>query len=257
MLSLTASGFRDGLGERILTFDRAHGQVLERLRLRPELAAFEAPLGRRFEQLARLDDPRLVRLQALERDEDGRLALLSTYTGGVRASEAIRAAREREIVPDLALGLYVAAETLAALHALHAEGCPHGALALERVALTPEGAVLVADYLFAEALGALRFSPHRLWREFRLVVHNGDSPFTPAADIRQTAFVALAFITGRPLDAGDHESIEAAVSEATEAALIRGGRRLAHPLATWFRRAITGGSPRGFADAAAAAAACD
>ena len=182
---------------------------------------------------------------------------MSAYAGGLRASEVIRAAREREIVPDLALGLYVAAETLGALRALHARSCPHGALALERLVVTPDGSVVVADYLFAEALGALRFSPHRLWRELGLVVHNGDAPFTPEADVRQTALVALAFIIGRPLDAGDRAAVEAAVSEATEAALIRGGRRLADPLATWFRRALACGSPRGYADADAAATACE
>ena len=45
--SQSSSGFADGLGRRVLGFDRETGGMLERLVLRPELAAFEQALTER------------------------------------------------------------------------------------------------------------------------------------------------------------------------------------------------------------------
>ena len=39
--SQSSSGYEDGLGRRVLAFDRETGEMLERLVLRPELSAFE------------------------------------------------------------------------------------------------------------------------------------------------------------------------------------------------------------------------
>ena len=60
--SQSSSGYEDGLGHRVLSFDRETGEMLERLVLRPELTAFEAALELEHGQLAvtqRLDGERL------------------------------------------------------------------------------------------------------------------------------------------------------------------------------------------------------
>ena len=46
-VSLSASGYEDGLGRRSLEIDRESGAMFERLHLRPELGAFEAFLRER------------------------------------------------------------------------------------------------------------------------------------------------------------------------------------------------------------------
>ena len=45
--SQSSSGYEDGLGRRVLAFDRETGEMLERLILRPELSAFEEALSTR------------------------------------------------------------------------------------------------------------------------------------------------------------------------------------------------------------------
>src|SRR5688500_20336064 len=84
--STTSSGFADGLGRRVLAFDREEGTMLERLVLRPELAAFETMLRDRVERLAALEDERLARPRTIERDADGSLTVVSEFVPGSRTS---------------------------------------------------------------------------------------------------------------------------------------------------------------------------
>src|SRR4051812_12022992 len=99
--SLSSSGFEDGLGRRVLAFDRETGDMLERLVLRPELAAFEKVLLARIDTIASLDDERFARPRDIEEDDEGRLAVVSEFVPGRRLSDALDAARDSGIVPGL------------------------------------------------------------------------------------------------------------------------------------------------------------
>ena len=70
--SVSSSGHIDGLGRRVLAFDRETGAILERLHLRPELAAFETPIRQRVDLLASFDDERFARPGSVERVRAGR-----------------------------------------------------------------------------------------------------------------------------------------------------------------------------------------
>src|SRR5688572_33430437 len=87
--STTSSGFADGLGRRALAFDREEGTMLERLTLRPELAAFETMLRERLERVAALEDERLARLLSIEHDSDGALVVVSEFVPGSRLSDLL------------------------------------------------------------------------------------------------------------------------------------------------------------------------
>lgn len=254
---LSSSGLRDALGERDLRFDRETGEVRERLLLRPELAAYESALRRRVGRLASIADPRLVPVEAVEHDEvTRRVAVVSRHVSGVRLQHLLRTAREHEIVPDFTVALYVTAEVLIAAQAFQAlSGLPHGAISPERIVVTHEGEVLLADFAFVEVLEAARFTPARLWREFGIGSWLGE-PFSFAGDVRQCALAGIALMLGRPLaqDAPDH--FEALLAEVEEAAMIRGGRLFADPVIGWLRRAIAAGTPDGFDAAEDAAPAC-
>src|SRR5689334_14298951 len=102
--SLSSSGFEDGLGRRVLEFDRESGGMLERLVLRPELAAFEAVLADRIALVAALEDEHFPRPRAVERQED-RLTVISDYAAGRRLSDIIECAAEHGIVAGLDAGL--------------------------------------------------------------------------------------------------------------------------------------------------------
>ena len=70
-VSLSASGYEDGLGRRSLEIDRESGVMLERLHLRPEIGAFEAFLRERVAFSAVVDDDRFSRIRGIERDSRG------------------------------------------------------------------------------------------------------------------------------------------------------------------------------------------
>lgn len=255
---LSSSGFRDGLGERDLQFERESGEVRERLFLRPELAAYETALRRRIGRLASMADPRLVPVQGLEHDRaTGRLTVVSRHLSGTRLSDTLRASRERESIPDLTIGLFLAAEILAAAHTFHSlSGLPHGALTPNRVIVTADADVVLADYAYAEVIEAARFTPQRLWDEFG-IAHSLGAPFSFAGDIRQTALIAIALMLGRPLDGLDVWSgIDAHLAEVEDVALIRGGRLFADPVIGWLRRALGRGHESAFAASDEAADAC-
>ena len=67
-VSVSASGYEDGLGRRTLEFDRETGVMLERLHLRPELGAFEAFLRERVARAVSFDDERFARVRGIDRE---------------------------------------------------------------------------------------------------------------------------------------------------------------------------------------------
>jgi hypothetical protein len=162
---VSSSGFRDGLGERDLAFDRQTGHVWERLFLRAELSAFEAALRRRVTRLASIQSARLVPIHEVQPDpSSSKLIVVSQHVSGLRLSDLLRSAREREIVPDFTVAILLTAEILSAVHSFHtASGLPHGAMNADRVIVSAVGDVTIADYAYAEVLQAARFSPRRLW----------------------------------------------------------------------------------------------
>ena len=109
--SQSSSGYEDGLGRRVLAFDRETGGMLERLVLRPELAAFEQALTERMAIVAGLEDERFARPRAIERCDD-RLIVVSEYLAGRRLSDIIDAAAEHGIVAGLDAGLGLLLELL-------------------------------------------------------------------------------------------------------------------------------------------------
>ncbi|HYT73117.1 MAG TPA: hypothetical protein VEL79_00090, partial [Vicinamibacterales bacterium] len=102
--SQSSSGYEDGLGRRVLAFDRETGTMLERLVLRPELGAFESALRSRIAIVAALEDDRFARPRDLERDATNHLAVVSDYVAGRRLCDVIDAAADQGIVAGIDAG---------------------------------------------------------------------------------------------------------------------------------------------------------
>src|SRR4029077_14281867 len=113
--SESSSGYEDGLGRRVLAFDRETGGLLERLILRPELAVFEPTLQARMAVIAGLEDERFSPPRAIERDADDRLTVVSECVAGRRLSELLDSAADHGIVAGLDAGLGLLLELLPAL----------------------------------------------------------------------------------------------------------------------------------------------
>lgn len=240
--SLSSSGYEDGLGRRLLAIERETGEMLERLLLRPELSAFEQVLDTRISALAALEDERFARPRGLERDEDGRLVVVSEYVPGRRLIEVLDAAVESGIAPgiDAALGLLL--ELLPAIANLHGLAkFAHGSLAGGRVLFTPAGQLVILDAIYAAPLERLQFTRQRLWSEFNIAAPASAGPvrLDAAADLTQAGMIAAALVVGRPLKRTDYPGgLESLRGEILEVAQIRGSTMFATGVQRFFDRVL-------------------
>src|SRR3954452_21949585 len=240
--SLSSSGFADGLGRRVLAFDRETGEMLERLVLRPELGAFEKVLLARNDALTKVDDERFAHPRDLEEDEEGRLCVVSEFVPGRRLSEALDAAPDAGIVPGLDAALGLLLEILPARGSLHGIArFAHGSLCPGHVVFPPAGQIVLLDPIYGSALERLGFTRQRLWNEFGIAVPASAGParFDTAADLTQAAMTAAALIVGRPLGAADYPAgMQSLRAEILEVAQIRGTTGFANGIEKFFDRVL-------------------
>ena len=200
-------GFLDRLGDRVQLTDHESGPV-EVLRLRPELTAsplFEPAVRRRAEQLAGFVHPNCAKVRQIGRlpAPDGRLVIVSDAVDGWRLSEVLEAAGPSGVAFHADAVLFLLRQLLDAVAALHdvAPGVSHGALGTERLIVTADGRLVVAESVLGGALWHLPpMPPDRLWRDLRLAVAESEArPFGRRTDLRQIGIVALSLALGRQL----------------------------------------------------------
>jgi hypothetical protein len=238
-------GLSDALGDRLLMFDNTDAASLELLRFRPELASFpgfERALRGRVAQLSRFAHPSFARVRAVERLEgDEGLALVSVHTAGKRLSELFHGADRRGGFHP-AFAAWVIRELTPALAELHArgEGVAHGALAADRVVLTPDRRLVIVEHALGSALAALELSPHRLWRDLNVIAPRagGAAAFTSRQDVTQLGLLALSFVLGRRVTPDEYpQRLPRLLDEFSD----RAGRRspkLVAQLRPWLERAL-------------------
>ena len=149
-VSLSASGYEDGLGRRTLEFDREAGVMHERLHLRPELGAFEAFLRDQVARSTALDNERFARVRGMERDGRNVLTVVSQFVAGNRLCDLLEAATSlpahEATSPSVDAAIGFLLELLPALGSLHATvGHAHGTLGPGRIVLTPAGQLVILD----------------------------------------------------------------------------------------------------------------
>ena len=261
-VSLSASGYEDGLGRRSLEIDRESGAMLERLHLRPELGAFEAFLRERVAFTATFDDDRFARVKSIERDARGVLTIVSQFVAGNRLCDLLDAATglpaHEATCPSVDAALGFLLEILPALGSLHESGGhAHGTLAPERIVLTPASQVVVLDWIFGPAIQRLQFNRRRLWIEFGLATPSAAGPaqLDMTGDISQASLSAMMIVLGRPLRENEYpDAIATLVSEVIEIAQIRGSGHFAEGLEAFLQRTLPLAGRKPHANAAEAAA---
>lgn len=261
-VSISTSGYEDGLGRRTLIFDREGGGMLERLHVRPELGAFEAPLRERMARLAAFEDERFARIQSIERDPDGGLIVVSGFVAGTRVCDLLDAAaglpggEATSPGVDAAIGFLL--EILPALAALHSTAkFAHGAVAPGRLTLTPAGQIVVLDSLFGQALERLQFNRRRLWSEFQIAMPPAAGPahFDVAADLSQASLTAMMIVVGRMFREDElPQGLASLLAEVLDIAQIRGNGRFASGLQGILGRTLPLPTQRPYASADEAAA---
>src|SRR6185295_17211202 len=200
--------FHDGLGERHRIVDRARNEPVEILCIRSELTSvpsFEFSLRERVSHLSTFRQGCYARVRSVERLKNpaSTLALVSDVTPGVRLSEILTFADKAQVTLDIDAALCLLRQLVPAVAMLHehAPEIAHGAIAAERVIVTPAARIIVVEHVLGSAIGELKYSSERYWKELRIAVPAAAPQvrFDHRSDVTQIGVVALSLILGRPL----------------------------------------------------------
>ena len=253
--------FEDGLGQRVPRTAPGAGAEQQVLVLRSAFAAlpsFEFALRERVERLAAFHHPQFAPVVEVVRTTRAvdELSVVSEAMNGVRLSDLLRGAQARQVPVGINAALAVIGQLLPAVAALEDSGdeMSHGALGPERLIVTQDARVIIADHVFGSALEQLRYSRERYWSELRLALPPTASPrLDRRADVLQLGLVSLALILGRIVRLEEFPARVPDVLASTTAVSPQGGfEPLPAGLRGWLARALQIGPERPFATAAEA-----
>ena len=244
--TLRPAAFRDGLGERRRMADASGNEKLEVLCLRRELAtadSFETALRDRVNRLTSFRSTAIPRVRAVERlnDPASTLVIVSEPIVGVRLSDLLSTSHHHELSMGASAEWCLIKQLTAAVCTLHqhAPDIAHGAIAPERIVVTPQARVVVVEHVLGDALERLRLSPEQYWNELRVACPPSGvaTRLDQRADITQVGIAALSVILGRPLQDNEYP---AKIEELVAAAWARPHE---HPapgprLRSWLARAL-------------------
>ena len=222
--------FEDGLGKRYQHRLATSGEPVEILELRDEFCtdAFERALRERVAVLTAFQRTCFAQVYAIQRtaQNGSTLFVVSERVSGVRLSTLLAVARQQRMSLEMHANLCLVRQLVTAVALLH-EKMPriaHGAIALERVVITPKGRLVVAEHVLGSALAQLRYWPDRYWNDLRVALPPGAQPaLDQRADAMQVGIIALELILGRSIDRVEYpeqisDLIERGVDESSPAA---------------------------------------
>ena len=248
--------FADGVGERVVAVDAATGDLLQILRVRPQLLqvpSFEFALRERAARLANFRHAYYARVRRIDRHPGG-LAIVSDHVEGVRLSEMLRVAHARGLQLDLSAALCLLRQLVPSLALLHenARDVAHGLVAPERLIVTPRARLIVVEHVLGSAVEQLQFKRERLWQELRVAVPATAGPirFDHRADVTAFGLTALALVLGRPLNDDEYPAKAGALLAEARARAAGGEEQpLPEALHTWIARALQLDGRQGFSSA--------
>jgi hypothetical protein len=235
----------DGFGNRTNGIDSETGDEVELLDLAPQLvehAGFVAALAERVARFAVVKHASYVRLRRLDRPTTERLELVSDFTPGWRLSELLNESHAANIPVDITVVIGLLRQLLpsVALFGRHNREAAIGSLAVERVIVTPQARLVIAEHAFGPAIEKLNLGRDRLWRELRVAMppSAGLPRSNQRADANAIGVVALSLLLGRVLEIEEYPSqLQALVDGLQE---YRGDQPspLSAPFANWVKRAL-------------------
>ncbi len=235
----------DGFGRRTRGIDPDTGDEVEFLELSPTLvehAGFVAALGDRVARFATVRHASYVHLKRLDRPAADRLSLVSEDTAGWRLSQMLAASATagRPIDVTVVIGLLRQLLPAVALFGRHNRDAAIGALAPERLIVTPQGRLVIAEHAFGPALEKLNLGRERLWREFRVCMapSAGLPRANPRADAHAIGVVALSLLLGRVLTEEEYPNALPALLAAANESRDGDLTPLSKPLLSWLSRAL-------------------
>ena len=201
--------FTDGLGDRVVAVDAATGDLLQILRVRPQLLSvpsFEFALRERAARLANFRHAYYARVRRIDRHPNG-LAIVSDHVEGVRLSEMLRVTAERGLQLDLNAALCLLRQLVPSIALMHenARDVAHGLIAPDRLIVTPRARLIVVEHVLGSAVEQLQYNRERLWQELRVAVPPSAQAarFDHRADVTAIGLVGLALVLGRPVSSDE------------------------------------------------------
>ena len=179
-------------------------EVLKLSSVLSSVSSFDFALRERTARLAGFRHESFARVRSIELDRrTSALLVTSDYVPGIRLSTMLAEAQKRAIPIEINAVRCLIRQLVAATAALqeHAPEVSNGAIALERLVVTPAGRLVVVEYVLGAALEQLGHPRARYWRELGVALPGsvGTPTFDLRADATQIGAVALALILGRPL----------------------------------------------------------
>jgi serine/threonine protein kinase len=239
--------FEDGFGQRRLAVSVAH-EPLEVLAFRDDLTSvwsFEFALRDRVSRLSGFQSDHFARVRAVERlgKNGSTLALLSDHVPGIRLSEILSQAETRLLSIETNAALCLIRQLASAMAALHkkAPDLSHGALAPERIIVTPNARLVIVEHALGAAIEQLHYPYEQYWKELRVPMpKSGAGPqFDRRTDVTQVGAVALALLIGRPIALDEYPSRLNEMTAGTWAMSSSGNMEpLPVPLREWLSRAL-------------------
>jgi hypothetical protein len=235
----------DGFGPRTNGIDPEAGDEIERLDLAPHLvehAAFVTTLAERVARFASVRHASYVHLRRVDRPDADRLELISDFTPGWRVSELLDESVAQGIPVDITIVISLLRQLLpaVALYGRHNREAAIGTLGVERLIVTPQSRLVIAEHAFGPALEKLNLGRDKLWRDLRIAMPQ--SAGLPRANQRGDAYaigiVALSLLLGRPLAENEYPpELQIALEDLREH---RDGQAspLSAAFANWLKRAL-------------------
>ncbi len=235
----------DGFGGRTRGVDPETGDEVELLELSQSLvehSGFVTALAERVARFATVRHASYAHLRRLDRPSTDRLVLVSDSTPGWRLSELLHGASRAQAPLDITVVIGVLRQLLpaAALYGRHNRDSAIGALSPERLIVTPQARLVIAEHAFGPAMEKLNLGRDRLWRDLRVTMppSAGLPRANARADANALGVVALSLLMGRLLQAEEYPSQLQALLEATSERHDGQIAALSPALVTWLARAL-------------------
>lgn len=238
--------FVDGFGVRYHTFDPESAEpddpveVLAFDRSLVDTPEFAPTLGVRVARLASVRHTLFARVRRLDRPAENSLLLVSDRVPGWRLADVLDVAERERLTFDISAVLSLLRQLIptVSLFARHQRELAVGTIGPEHLILTPQGRLVIAEYVLGSALEKLPLSREELWHRYRVTATGGATKIWPRSDALGIGIVVLSVLYGRRLRQNEFpEALENLVENAQETS---GGmvRPLSPKLSGWLGRAL-------------------
>ena len=200
-----------------------------------------ATAGERVARFAAVRHASYVHLRRLDRPAADRLQLVSDYTPGWRLSELLAESSASNIPVDITVVIALLRQLLpaVALYGRHNREAAIGTLAVERLIVTPQTRLVIAEHAFGPALEKLNLGRDRLWRELRIAMpaSAGLPRANQRGDAHAIGVIALSLLLGRVLSDDEFPAQQALLESVKE---YRDGQPspLSASFSNWLSRAL-------------------